>query len=352
MECIQTFAGASLRSRMKEIGWLTPALVLLLCSGPAVVVAAWGQSSDSVHLKDVEVLTLYAGKMTNGRRSSPVPQLECIRGGTAPCDAFNPRVVQCYNRGFDGVDVQWECKTDMDNAFRFGNIEVSCEGYNNRDDPYVLKGSCGLRYSLDYTKEGLNNQEKTHNYYPNQNQHSGSNYGWSYQNQGKEKLSSASYFADLIVYVAIGLMCYAFYKTCIGSNRQQGQDAYSTTNNDYPAGGGGGGYGWFGGNTHPTAPPPPAGFHPGYTDDASCHRNRTGHGGNGGGFWTGAVTGGLLGYMFGNRGGQQNYANRRGGGWGSGGSGFSGGGGFSGGFGGGGSTGTRTASGFGGTSRR
>lgn len=54
-----------------------------------------------------------------GSRSSPVPQLECVKGGTAPCDAFRPRVVQCYNRGWDGVDVQWECKTDMDNAFRY-----------------------------------------------------------------------------------------------------------------------------------------------------------------------------------------------------------------------------------------
>jgi len=39
---------------------------------------------------------------------------------------------------------QWECKTDMDNAFRFGEISVYCEGYDYPDDPYVLKGSCGV----------------------------------------------------------------------------------------------------------------------------------------------------------------------------------------------------------------
>ena len=31
-----------------------------------------------VKLKDVDVLTLYQGKMTNGRRSSPIPQLQVI----------------------------------------------------------------------------------------------------------------------------------------------------------------------------------------------------------------------------------------------------------------------------------
>lgn len=310
----------------------------MLC--PTSVLAAWGSGGESMHLKNVEVLTLYSGKETKGRRSSPVPQLECVSGGTAPCDAFRPRVVQCYNRGWDGEDVQWECKTDMDNAYRFGSIEVSCEGYEHRDDPYVLKGSCGLRYTIDYTKEGFNQNQK-HNYY-------GGGGGNSYYSRTNQNMSSQSTIANLIVVVAVCLMLWAFYKTCIG-NRQTREDAWSTTGDDYPAGGGGG-YGWFSqaGGQRPTAPPPP-GYHAGY-DDASC-RNRTAGGGTGaGGFWTGAMAGGLLGYMFGNSGGR-NYADRGryGGGWGGGGGGwnFTSGGGASGG-----STGTRTASGFGGTSRR
>lgn len=102
-------------------------------------------------LSKIEVLTLRQGLMTNGRRSSPVPQLKCV-GGTAGCRAFVPQVVQCYNRGSDGVDVQWECKTDMDNAYRFGQVSVSCEGYSYADDPYVLKGSCGVNPSLSNLK--------------------------------------------------------------------------------------------------------------------------------------------------------------------------------------------------------
>jgi len=34
-----------------------------------------------------------------------VMQLKCT-GGTAGCSAFIPQVVQCYNRGTDGVEVQ------------------------------------------------------------------------------------------------------------------------------------------------------------------------------------------------------------------------------------------------------
>ena len=47
-----------------------------------------------------------------------------------------------------------ECKTDMDNSYQFGHIEVSCEGYSHPDDAYILKGSCGLEYTLELTEEG------------------------------------------------------------------------------------------------------------------------------------------------------------------------------------------------------
>ena len=33
----------------------------------------------------------------------------------------------------------------MDNSYRFGKLEVSCEGYNYPEDPYILRGSCGVR---------------------------------------------------------------------------------------------------------------------------------------------------------------------------------------------------------------
>ncbi len=100
-------------------------------------------NNDKVLLSEVSSITLERGKMTNGRRSSPVPQLSCV-GGSAGCHAFQPSVVQCLNRGSDGNDAQWECKTDMDAGYRFGRIQVSCEGYEYPEDRYILKGSCGV----------------------------------------------------------------------------------------------------------------------------------------------------------------------------------------------------------------
>lgn len=120
-----------------------------------------GQMFKKVKLKDVDVLTLHQGRMTAGRRSSPVPQLQC-RGGTAGCGAFVPEVVQCYNRGSDGLDTQWECKADMDNEYRFGKVSVSCEGYDYPDDPYILAGSCGLEYTIDLTNGGK--EQKSNSY--------------------------------------------------------------------------------------------------------------------------------------------------------------------------------------------
>lgn len=46
----------------------------------------------------------------------------------------------------------------MDNAYRFGRIEVSCEGFNHPDDAYILTGSCGLEYTVELTQEGQNRQ--------------------------------------------------------------------------------------------------------------------------------------------------------------------------------------------------
>lgn len=61
--------------------------------------------ADSVLLRDVQVLSLYRDRYTTARRSSPVPQLQCV-GGSAGCQTYVPEVVQCQNKGWDGVDVQ------------------------------------------------------------------------------------------------------------------------------------------------------------------------------------------------------------------------------------------------------
>jgi hypothetical protein len=49
-------------------------------------------------------LTLHKGQKTQARRVSSIPQIKCV-GGSAK-GAYEPDVVQCYNRGSDGVDIQ------------------------------------------------------------------------------------------------------------------------------------------------------------------------------------------------------------------------------------------------------
>ena len=40
--------------------------------------------------------------------------------------------------------LQWECTAQTDKKYQLGRIQVSCEGYDYPDDPYILRGSCGV----------------------------------------------------------------------------------------------------------------------------------------------------------------------------------------------------------------
>ena len=81
--------------------------------------------SDKVRLQDVQTLTFTRDAYTTGRRSRPLPQIECESG----CYDYTPDIVQCYNRGSDGFDVNWKCDAEMPNGLSFSKVEVGCEGY-------------------------------------------------------------------------------------------------------------------------------------------------------------------------------------------------------------------------------
>ena len=180
------------------------------------------------------------------------------------------------------------------------------------------------------------------------------NFQSSSYNSGYDSYSSksSSGLGDLIVLVVVGIVIYAFYKTCIDSH-SLGDTQYSSTDEDYRGQNPGAG-GWADPNRgHSTGGFQQGGYHGSDTCGGARQRG-TGAGGGGGGFWTGAATGGLLGYMFGNRNTGYGGYNR---GWGGRGGGYNrgwGGGGATTGFSGGStaSSGARTASGFGGTRRR
>ncbi|XP_056587683.1 store-operated calcium entry-associated regulatory factor [Triplophysa dalaica] len=346
-----------MKSNMKSVGVLSfHVLTLLLVPH----IDCW--NNDAVLLRDVQVLTLHKGRFTTARRSSPVPQLQCV-DGSAGCGAFVIEVVQCYNRGWDGIDIQWECKADMDNWYRFGRVEVSCEGYSSPNDEYVLKGSCGLEYTLERTAEGK--QQHGHDsrgssgfsgfassFFQGSSNHKQQQRGHHQPYDNSQNSQSGEGVGGLIVVGILLLLAYGVYKMFLCSPTQGRQGYYGNDPQD------------FGGpsdTSHGTGPPPP-GFKPDYYADQSSSGpgygfsdeytkpqgswtgsnfgRRSGYGGTGGGgggFWTGMGAGSLLGYMFGNQrsqppmGSSHSYrpspAPKT-------------------------SSGTRTASGFGGTKRR
>ncbi|XP_039614152.1 store-operated calcium entry-associated regulatory factor [Polypterus senegalus] len=255
----------------------------------------------SVLLRDIQVLTLYRGRYTNSRRTSPVPQLQCT-GGSAGCSAFVPEVVQCQNKGWDGIDVQWECKADMDYSYRFGKVEVSCEGYNYPEDPYVLKGSCGLEYTIDLTESGRQRNKGAYD-----NNGFGS---YFYQDKSDNvKYQSDNGGMSLAVVAILLLIAYGVYKMFL-CRPLQGQERFP---NDVPGAMGANDYsGGFG-----SAAPPPPGFKTEYSGYGNYnsgygfsnaftgpyHQRNTGPG-----FWSGMGAGGVLGYLFGNRRSQPNVS--------------------------------------------
>jgi hypothetical protein len=90
--------------------------------------------------------------------------LDCEKG----CNLYSPDVVQCYNKGFDGTDVNWRCETELPTEISLYDTIVGCEGYSYPEDPYILKGSCQLSYSL---KSSGHSQQSSHHsnsrqYYP------------------------------------------------------------------------------------------------------------------------------------------------------------------------------------------
>lgn len=126
----------------------TPLPLTLILVAFFLVQARQSPGPDAVLLQDVQVLTLYSDKQTTGRRTTPMPQLQCV-GGSAKAQAHTVTVVQCENKGHDGQDFQWRCEAQLDAGLRLGRVSVSCEGYRDASDEWVLVGSCGLEYELE-----------------------------------------------------------------------------------------------------------------------------------------------------------------------------------------------------------
>lgn len=105
---------------------------------------------EAVLLRDIKELDFIKGAYTVSRRVAGIPQLECV-GGSAK-GASEPNLVRCVNNGIS--EAKWRCEATMDKEVQLGAVTVTCEGYSGQNDPYVLRGSCGLQYNLEYTHYG------------------------------------------------------------------------------------------------------------------------------------------------------------------------------------------------------
>ena len=271
------------------------ATLLVACLAASAPGNGGRPGSDRILLRDLSAITLHQGHMTQGRRSSPVAQLMCV-GGTAGCTAFTPNVVQCRNQGWDGYDVQWKCETDMDYAYRFGRISVSCEGYEYPDDPYILRGSCGIEYTIDLTEKGAQQEAARKRRPPPPPPPIPS------QPKPVPTKPVADHRKGFVGFIGFVFISFRVSACLFGDpNRQAGGDNLSRSN-------------------YPAAKSPAPGFRPKYTaglDRAAPSRcptattagataahgfsfkTTTGVGNEAGAFLTGAATAGVVGYMLG-----------------------------------------------------
>ncbi|KAF7634042.1 hypothetical protein Mgra_00006567 [Meloidogyne graminicola] len=241
-----------------------------------IIILGLGEARQKILLSSISVLTLYRGSYTEG--SKPIPQLECI-GGTAS-GRHSPKVVQCYNKGSDGRDVQWECKAELPVEYQFGRIEVSCEGFDYRDDPYVVAGSCGLRQGYFITQTFLR-------------------YELDYSKYGVKEGTYLFNFEKIVSFLVILFIIYLVYLmfTSSGSSSTRGT-------------GRGSGSWWGPDDRRPPPPgwnPPPPPSYDDSTNQNYYHNKGPSSSSGGPGFFSGLGLGALGGYLFGSSGNYNSY---------------------------------------------
>ena len=231
---------------------------------------------ERVLLSSIKTLTLRQGLKAAHNRASPIPQLKCV-GGTAK-GLYDIDVLRCKNAGssYDDVDVEWTCTASLPSEFKLGSTDVTCEGYTGPDDPYVLKGSCGVEYRLMLTRTG---EEKYRN--------KADDLWDNFPRRTKAGDAVATSFWLAFIAVLIWMIYAAFFRDA-GPRQPRNR----------------GGLGGWGGGGGDNDPPPPYDPFPPRSKPKTYAPSRAAPAQQGWrpGFWTGAVGGALGGYMAGNRG--------------------------------------------------
>jgi hypothetical protein len=107
----------------------------------------------------ITILTLRPSELTTNRRVPPVPQAVCAYPHDV-CNTLsaNISVVRCHKDAstIDPECIQWFCTApELDpQLVGIASVSIDCEGYGVDGDAWVLRGSCGVRFSLIPTKDG------------------------------------------------------------------------------------------------------------------------------------------------------------------------------------------------------
>jgi hypothetical protein len=197
------------------------------------------------------------------------------------------------------LSIQWTCTASLPVDFKLGSTDVVCEGYESSEDPFILKGSCGVEYRLFLTATG---EAK----YGHRNE-----YSWrNFQKGGATKIST---FLFWVLFIAVA-----------------GHIVYSALQGQRPDRIRRGNWGGWGGGGNDDDPPPPYDWQPPRKPRTTTPRSTTNSQTAGSrnanaqqgwrpGFWTGALGGAGLGYLAANRGRTQQETQPQARGWGAGG---------------------------------
>ncbi|OAP57544.1 hypothetical protein AYL99_08282 [Fonsecaea erecta] len=239
---------------------------------------------NAVLLSKVSAITVRAGKQTTSRRVSPVPQLRCV-GPSRICKLYTVDVMRCTNEGsdYDENNVQWSCRASLPEEFKLGSTDVTCEGYESSEDPYVLSGSCGVEYTLLLTEKG---EEKY-----------GSGSFMDFRGSGGRE-NAAEKYAGYLFMALFGLVLFIILRGLYNAWRNEPSRRRPR---------GGGGFGGGGGDNDPPPPydprPPPRPKKASWSSSSGSRSETTGarnqDQGWRPGFWTGTAAGATAGYLAG-----------------------------------------------------
>ena len=259
-------------------------LYLLILTFTTTTLVSARKSPQSLLLSDIKALTLRKDLKTSHNRVSALPQLKCV-GGTAK-GLYEIDILRCKNAGssYGDEDVQWTCTASLPSEFKLGSTDVICEGFSSSEDPYVLKGSCGVEYRLMLTRLG---EEKFGR--------NGKDI-WSDYN-GRSK--GGDWAATIFWFIFIAVLGWILYAALIRDS--PGRRPPGAAPNNWFGGGGGG---------DNDDPPPPYEYRSSPKTKATSSRApraapAQAQRGWRPGFWSGALGGAAAGYMAGNRGQSQ-----------------------------------------------